>query len=242
MKKEEEKKRPVPIPFQDNEQLDLELPKSLKVNAYTIPVEQISAFEEEPTLFGDFDEMNLKIRIVPKQNKDINKTTLLHEGLHAVDWNFYPRYHLDEPQINILAQSLFQVMRNNNFTPNGECLEEGEEPENACFIKKNGEVKVKNCALKFDGETINVQFVNFEDTSGEDFKYNRHTKTLKITKKPREDAMHSAMVKGFVEAVNEVHNLKISEDKRFFMGQQIYQFIKENPLCYTKKKEPEKKD
>ena len=241
---EGEKKHPAPYGFiqKGKEGYNDNLPEELIVNKMPIQVEQITRFEE-PKLFGDFNDNLMKIRIVPQKSYPMtDDRVLIHESLHAIDFFYYPKYMIEEQQINNFANDIHNAMLENDFCLHPETLEEGKEKENSCFVKVGDEIKLKECDLDIASITVKVRFRDYDRNDEEYWQYNPLEKLLLISKMPQdqEQIMQSSLVHGFVHAVNEIEELNVDKKKLKFLGQHIYQFLKDNKFCFNKKRIPTK--
>lgn len=235
--------RPIedPSPLRDEEK-DQDIPTKLKVGAFDVEVEQISPYKETPNLFGDFDSQKMKIRIVTKPNKQQNKSTLLHELFHAIDFGFYPAYAMQEQEIHIMSQAVLQAMQKNDFCFHPEAFKEGEnkDDEKKCITKTNGKIKLKDCKIDIYGTEVDTRITDIYNNS-EDFNfYNPYSKKITITELPSEDTMKASFVHSFIRAVDDIERLKIDKKKLNFLGANVYQVLKENNLCFREKKEEKK--
>ena len=61
--------------------------------------------------FGQCDHGQLKITINPKQAKQQEQDTVLHEVIHAVEYGM--QLEMEEEQVHSLASGLYAVLRDN---------------------------------------------------------------------------------------------------------------------------------
>lgn len=92
----------------------MRLPKKLKIGGHDVKLEVVEQMEgEHPNAAGGWTELANLIQICKSQTGSQKEVTLLHEILHAINYNF------TEVEVEFLAQSLYQVLKDNKLYFNG---------------------------------------------------------------------------------------------------------------------------
>lgn len=98
----------------------MQIPKKLKIGAFTIPVK----FEEELELDGAacngiWCSRELEIKLDPALSEQHRAATLLHEILHAIFWTSGLTWALEETceetVVTALSYGLYQVIKDNKL-------------------------------------------------------------------------------------------------------------------------------
>lgn len=88
----------------------MKLPKKLKIGGHTVKLEVVEEMQgEHPNAAGGWTESQNLIQIRKSQTGSQKEVTLIHEILHAINYNF------TEEQVEFLSQALYQVIKDNKL-------------------------------------------------------------------------------------------------------------------------------
>lgn len=88
----------------------MKFPKSLKIGGHTVKLRFVDKMEgEHPQAAGGWTESQNLIEIRKSQEPSQKEVTLIHELLHAINYN------LTEEQVEYLSQALYQVLKDNKL-------------------------------------------------------------------------------------------------------------------------------
>jgi hypothetical protein len=257
---EEAKKHPEPIAFTPDGERDQEIPPEVYVGSLVIPIDQVVGFEE-PDLRGDFNDRTMRIRVMirppakPEEQRGhvnidtlntVNRETFLHEVTHAIDWRQYPAHIMTEDQVNAISTALYEAMTNDDLCLNPEALKGR---HGGCVeLDENNVPDLQNCKMKLNQVELSMNIIDFNENNDEIGRFNRRKETISIADFRTADPLHQEMEIGLVEqwlnAVNKIKTLNLSKEKLSHMSLGIFDFLKQNPICFQKekKKEKEKQD
>lgn len=92
----------------------MKFPKKLKIGGHDVKLEIVEQMEGEiPHAAGGWTESLNLMQIRKSQTGSQKEVTLLHEILHAINYN------LTEEQVEYLSQALYQVLKDNKLHFNG---------------------------------------------------------------------------------------------------------------------------
>ena len=98
----------------------MQIPKKLKIGAFTIPVKWEKELELEGSpCNGTWCSRELEIKIDPALNSQHQASTFLHEIIHAILWTTGITYILpedtEEQFVAALSCGLYQVLKDNKL-------------------------------------------------------------------------------------------------------------------------------
>ena len=88
----------------------MKIPKKLKIGGHSVKVEIVETIPGDfPNAGGSWTESQNLIQICKSQVASQQEASLMHEILHAINYNF------TEEQVEFLAQAFYQVLRDNKL-------------------------------------------------------------------------------------------------------------------------------
>ena len=88
----------------------MKIPKKLKIGGHLVTVRQVEQMQGDfPHAAGGWTESQNLIELRKSNTASQKEVTLIHEILHAVNYN------LTEEQVEFLSQALYQVLKDNKL-------------------------------------------------------------------------------------------------------------------------------
>lgn len=88
----------------------MKIPAKLKIGGHIVKVRLVEEMQGDyPNAAGGWTESQNLIEIRKSQKGSQKEATLVHEILHAINYNF------TEEQVEFLSQSLYQVLKDNKL-------------------------------------------------------------------------------------------------------------------------------
>lgn len=87
----------------------MNIPKRLKILGHIYTIRYCDCIDSDENILGQCDQEKLTIKLKNNLPETILEKCLLHEIFHAINWE------LTEEQIESFANSLYQVLKDNNL-------------------------------------------------------------------------------------------------------------------------------